>query len=410
MASKKRKKARMKALRRATYILYAALAAFVVAVGILIGTSAGGDPASAPVSAAAQTASPTPTPAPSPTPVPTPAPTATSTPTPTPTPVPTPALSETAQMSLPNREDAILISACGDCTLGGVFKSSTASSFKKLADKHGYSYFMENVKDIFEMDDLTIANLEVVLVSSGEPRSGREYIMHGYPEYVNILTEGSIEAVTVANNHAKDFNRSGLNTTKEHVKNAGIAVCGYDSIDVYEAKGKRIALLGYTVWDYEYDQMVKDIKQQKKECDLVVVSIHGGDEKRYTPTEEQLEYCRGAVDAGADLVLGHHPHVINGIETYKGKTIVYSLANFCFGGNKNPDDKDTFIFQQEFIIREDGTLAPGQINVIPCSISSVSDTNDFKPTPQTGNEGERILKKISDYSARFEFGFKGNPE
>ena len=103
-----------------------------------------------------------------------------------------------------------------------------------------------------------------------------------------------------------------------------------------------------------------------------IVSIHGGEEKEYKPTKDQIKYCRGAVDAGADLVLGHHPHVINGIETYKGVKIVYSLANFCFGGNKNPDDKDTFIFQQAFVINADGTLTPGEINVIPCSVSSVT--------------------------------------
>ena len=409
MSAKNRQKAKKRMLRRITYAVYAFLALAVFALVMITAKTSGADKQAAePTGAPVPFETKVPEITPAPTPVSTPSPTPMPSPTSTPEPTPEPSLAE--QLSLGNRENTLLISACGDCTLGGVYKSTTADKFKSLADKNGYGYFMENVKEVFETDDLTVANLEVVLVSSGTPREGREYIMHGFPEYVNILKEGSIEAVTVANNHAKDFNREGLNRTKKNVEEAGVKVCGYESTAIYEVKGKKIGLLGYTVWDYGFDAMVKEIEALKKETDLVIVSIHGGDEKRYTPTKEQMEYCRGAVDAGADLVLGHHPHVVNGIETYKGVTIVYSLANFCFGGNKNPEDKDTFIFQQEFLMEEDGSLSAGRINVIPCSISSSSDTNDFKPTLLTGKEAERVMDKIVKYSKDFENPFAGNPE
>lgn len=401
--SKKKNRKRARMLKRLSAILYTMIAILLIslAVAVLLKAPKPETPEER-RQEYLDSITPTPTPSPTPTPVPTP------TPTPTPTPVPTPTpLSETAKMSILNRDDIILISAVGDCTLGGVHKSSTAATFESLAYEYGYDYFMENVFDILDMDDLTVANLEVVLTDGGSPREGRQYIMHGFEDYVHILTEGSIEAVTVANNHAKDFGRTGLNNTKEVCEAENIAVCGYDSIAVYETKGKKIALLGYTIWDYEFDQMEDDIKKMKKECDLVVVSIHGGDEKAYRPTKEQKEYCRGAVDAGADLVLGHHPHVINGIETYNGVKIVYSLANFCFGGNKNPDDKDTFIFQQAFNIEADGSLTPGEINVIPCSVSSVSDKNDFRPTPLKGEEYERVMNKIIKYSENMEGAFTG---
>lgn len=319
-------------------------------------------------------------------PTPTTQPTPSPTPTPVPTPVPTPA------------PTTILISACGDCTLGGVYKSNTAAKFKKYATDDGMDYFMKNVKSIFESDDLTIANLETVLISSGTPRSGREYIMHGVPEYTDILTQGSIEVVTVANNHSKDFSSAGLRKMKQTLDGAGIAYCGYDSYAIEQVKGAKVGFIGYTVWDNKYDKMISDIKAMKKEADIVIVSIHGGDEKAYTPTKDHLKYCRGAADAGADLVLGHHTHVVNGIERYNGTYIVYSLANFCFGGNINPDDKDTFIFQQSFIVNADKSISPGDINVIPCSISSVSDTNNFQPTPLTGEDAERVLNKIAKYS------------
>ncbi len=402
MAKKKnRKRARM--IKRITAFVYTLIAILVVTIAVVVLLKA---PKPETPEDRYQEYLDSITPTPSPTPTPTPVPTPTPTPTPTPAPTPTP-LSETAQMSILNTDDILLISAVGDCTLGGVYQSSTADTFESLCYEYGYGYFMENVHDILAMDDLTVANLEVVLTDRGTPREGRQYIMHGFEDYVYILTEGSIEAVTVANNHAKDFNRAGLNSTKEVCEAEGIAVCGYDSIAVYEAKGKKIALLGYTVWDYDYDQMEDDIKKMKKECDLVIVSIHGGEEKEYKPTKDQIKYCRGAVDAGADLVLGHHPHVINGIETYKGVKIVYSLANFCFGGNKNPDDKDTFIFQQAFNINADGTLTPGEINVIPCSVSSVTNKNDFKPTPLKGDEYDRVMNKIIKYSQGMEGAFTG---
>ena len=400
---KKKNRKRARIMKRLSAIIYAVIAILIVTLAVIVLMKAP-KPETAEERREEYLASitPTPTPTPSPTPVPTPTPT----PSPTPEPTPTP-LSETAKMSILNRDDIILISAVGDCTLGGVYQSSTAETFESLCYEYGYDYFMENVYDILAMDDLTIANLEVVLVDRGSPRSGRQFIMHGYEDYVYILTEGSIEAVTVANNHAKDFNRDGLKNTKQVCQDENIAVCGFDSIAVYETKGKKIALLGYTVWDYEFDQMEDDIKKMKKECDLVVVSIHGGEEKEYRPTKDQIKYCRGAVDAGADLVLGHHPHVINGIETYKGVKIVYSLANFCFGGNKNPDDKDTFIFQQAFAINGDGTLTPAEINVIPCSISSVTNKNDFRPTPLTGDEYDRVMNKIIKYSDGMEGAFTG---
>ena len=105
-----------------------------------------------------------------------------------------------------------------------------------------------------------------------------------------------------------------------------------------------------------------------------------------------------AIDQGADLVVGHHPHVLQGIEKYQGKNIVYSLGNFCFGGNKNPSDKDTMIFQQTFTV-ENGKLAEDDVtNIIPCSLSSESGYNNYQPMVLEGSEKERVLQKIEDFS------------
>ena len=105
-----------------------------------------------------------------------------------------------------------------------------------------------------------------------------------------------------------------------------------------------------------------------------------------------------AVDEGADLVIGSHPHVIQGYEKYNGRYIVYSLGNFCFGGNPNPSDKDCMIFQQTFTVTGNDVATDDNINVIPCSISSVSNSNNYQPTPATGNEKTRIEAKIKKSS------------
>ena len=105
-----------------------------------------------------------------------------------------------------------------------------------------------------------------------------------------------------------------------------------------------------------------------------------------------------AVDEGADLVIGSHPHVIQGYEKYNGRYIVYSLGNFCFGGNPNPSDKDCMIFQQTFTVTGNDVATDDNINVIPCSISSVSNSNNYQPTPATGDEKTRIEAKIKKSS------------
>ena len=104
----------------------------------------------------------------------------------------------------------------------------------------------------------------------------------------------------------------------------------------------------------------------------------------------------------ADLVIGHHPHVIEGIEKYKNKYICYSLGNFCFGGNVNPSDKDTFIFQIKYTA-DSGNIIKYEVRAVPFSISSVNYINDYCPTPLTGASKNRVLKRINDYYPNNEF-------
>jgi len=127
------------------------------------------------------------------------------------------------------------------------------------------------------------------------------------------------------------------------------------------------------------------------------VNFHWGIEKAYTPNETQKTVAHFAVDSGADMVIGHHPHVVQSIETYKNRIICYSLGNFCFGGNKNPSDKDAFIAQAVFKT-EDSVLKSVGFRVIPASISSVSTYNDYCPTLMTGTKKDSFLSKLNSLS------------
>ena len=172
-----------------------------------------------------------------------------------------------------------------------------------------------------------------------------------------------------------------------------------------EVKGVKIGLVGiYELYDHlDREQQLKDniAKVKADGAQLIVVIFHWGNETETVPDSNQTTLGRMAIDQGADLVCGHHPHVLQGIETYKGKNIVYSLGNFCFGGNSSPSDMDTMIYQQTFTIDTDGVKNDNITNIIPCSISSAAyeGYNNYQPTPAEGDEATRILDKINERSS-----------
>lgn len=297
----------------------------------------------------------------------------------------------------------ITISAAGDTTLGSDESFGYVYTFdSEFKNQNGdYGYFTQNVKGIFEKDDLTIVNLEGTFTKSVKV-ADKEYKFKGNPLYVNILKDGGIDAVNLANNHSFDYGRQGFDDTVYTLKKAGVGYFGYGYKYIKDIKGIKVGVLGYTGWSFPTDlkkQIKADISDMKKQVSLVVVCFHWGDEGKYYPNKTQIAIGHYAVDEGADLVLGTHPHVIEGIEKYNGKYIVYSLGNFVFGGNRNPSDKDAFIFQQTFTFDETKSLIKSSnMNLIPISISSVKERNDFRPVILEGGEKERVLKKIEDLS------------
>lgn len=299
---------------------------------------------------------------------------------------------------------SLTLSVVGDCTLGTDETFDYDTSLNAYYENYGADYFLQNVKDIFSTDDLTIANFEGTFTDSDE-REDKTFAFKAPASYASILTGGSVEAVNTANNHSHDYGDQSFDDTLAALDDAGIVHFGYDETAVMDVKGIKVGLVGiYELYDHlEREQQLKDniAKVKADGAQLIVVIFHWGNETETVPDSNQTTLGRIAIDEGADLVCGHHPHVLQGIETYKGRNIVYSLGNFCFGGNSSPSDMDTMIYQQTFTIDADGVKKDNVTNIIPCSISSAAydGYNNYQPTPAEGDEATRILGKINERSS-----------
>lgn len=305
-------------------------------------------------------------------------------------------------------EKDIIISAVGDCTLGTDTHFNFLGNFTSVLEEQNrdFCYFFNGVYNIVANDDITIANLETTFTDASEDfRVDKKFNFKGDADYTNILTEGSVEIVNLANNHTYDYGEKGYNDTIQNLENAGIPYFGYENYYIFETDGIQIGFAGITGWNEESAKVNTDnaIDYFKdKNVDLIIITYHWGVEREYKQNNVQENIARYAIDSGADLVLGHHPHVLQGIEYYNGKYIVYSLGNFVFGGNRNPSDKDTMIFQETFHYKN-GELTTTSIKIIPCSLSSRDDLNDYQPNLLEGEEQQRVLRKVLENSTNLEY-------
>ena len=338
---------------------------------------------------------------------------ATSGPEATPQPSPTPARQADGSVM-------VTITAVGDVTIGRNVQHNGTSIFEKELQKQDgdINFIFRNVKDIFESDDLTIANFEGVLADSYSipaNKKNNSFLFLAPTSYVTALTDNSVEAVTMENNHVGDFGDDGVASTIAAMESAGVVWSNADHMGVYEAQGLKIAMLAYQTLNQPIsseqlkDVVAADIATAKETCDLVIVSFHWGDELDYAPKSNQIMLGRAAVDAGADLVLGHHSHRINPIECYNGKYIVYSLANCSFAGNNKPSDMFTFIFQTRIKVK-DGQVAGNSFRIIPCRISSRKDYNDFAITPLTDQSNiTTVINTLKSNSKKLDYAVTNYP-
>lgn len=296
--------------------------------------------------------------------------------------------------------NTLTLSAVGDCTLGSDYRITGAEGTFHLAMDAVHDDFsvpFAGVVGVLAKDDLTIANLETPL-SHAKPAVDHTFVFNGKPEYAAILAKGSVELVNLANNHTGDFGPEGAKQTLEAVEKAGVGAFGNGRVDIRTVKGIEVVNIGYLGGGKGVrERVVKDVLKHKRDDNLVIVSFHWGAEGLNIPVDDQRQMAHAVLDAGANLILGHHPHVLQGIETYKGRHIVYSLGNFVFGGNSNPADKDSMIYQEVFAL-EDGKVVTKENRILPVRISSVTTHNDFRPVLLEGPDKERVLGRVKEYS------------
>lgn len=306
---------------------------------------------------------------------------------------PTEAPEETTQPA-PEPVEYVL-SFVGDCCLANL-KSWPETTYFMGTVGDDYSYPFANVLEYFENDDCTFINLENPLTDGGYP-ANKSFVFRGLTSYTGILTQGSVEFANVANNHSMDYGRIGFEDTLAALDSVGIhyAVDGTYKVFTTES-GLTIGIYART-YPEDADGLEEAITAMREEgAEIVIICFHWGNEYYYKPNHIQTEVGRAAIDAGADIVYGHHSHVLQPVEEYNGGVIFYSLGNFCFGGNTNPADKDSAILQQVVIREPDGTVHLGDLIRIPCSISSTDKYNDFQPTPMDPESElyNRVLSKL----------------
>ena len=294
-------------------------------------------------------------------------------------------------------EERFLLTFAGDCTFGSNPVNRYALySFENTVGEN-WAWPFANVLTYFESDDCTMVNLEGTLTETGT-KLIKAFNFKGPPEYVNILTENSVEAVTLANNHSMDYGQEGYDNTRTTLSAAGIPYAETNSSVVFTTEsGLTVGIYGTVYYSMDVEDMVAEISAMKEDkVDVIIFAPHWGAEEYYKPNNVQVDAAHAAIDAGAHIVWGSHPHVLQPIETYNGGIICYSLGNFSFGGNLYPSDYDTALIQQEVIRHPDGTVVLGETTVVPCSVTSEKGHNNFQPTPYASDseEYQRTMKKL----------------
>ena len=293
----------------------------------------------------------------------------------------------------------VRITFLGDCTLGGEEKARTLyRGFAETVKRNGYAWPFRNLTVLTASDDLTVANLEGVLSDRTDlQKVEKTYNFMGQTAYTEILKEGSVECVTLANNHSRDYGAAGYADTVRALEGAGVAYFSTDAMAVWRNdEGLMIGFLG--VSGHLSGDRYKEHQRQAKilkslGCAAVVTVMHAGTEYEPEPDGYQHQVVRRTIAAGADLVVGHHPHIVQGYEIADGVPVAYSLGNCVFGGNTNPRDHDALALRAELSF-EEGVLTRISLRFYPITVSGEAKFNDYSPVLLTGADAERVLQKM----------------
>ncbi len=291
----------------------------------------------------------------------------------------------------------------GDTTLGSTDELRKRDDcFENVVAALGYDWCFSGLLPVFSEDDLTLVNFEGTLTDETSKKE-KKFNFKGPSEYTQILTRGSVEAVTVANNHTLDYGKQGREDTVAALQKAGLIVSGNGMLGIFEKNGIKVGMTGYC---FPYTNGKKDISQDVKNlrkagCQVVIASFHWGSEYRADFTGEQRSIGRAALKAGADIVVGHHPHIVQGVEAYGDSYILYSLGNLVFGGNVDPEDRDSVLARATFTVYEDHAEPP-VLELIPIRLTQLERGTDYRPVLAGPEDSSRILERILKRSSGME--------
>ena len=314
----------------------------------------------------------------------------------------------------------IALSFAGDCTFGAVNGDDSAILFPSVYRRAGrVDYPFTLIRPWFLNDDLTVVNFECTLTDAVQT-ADKQWKFKGAARYAAIFPAGSVEVAGLANNHSFDYRQTGFNDTVAHFKKAGVPVFYQNAPYITTLRGVETVLIGdctvvgenTTVIDGAPERVLNQIKRYKRPDNLVIVVMHWGSELDTVPRPWQQTLGRKFIDAGADAVVGHHPHVVQGIELYKGKYIAYSLGNFAFGGNSLARYPETFVLQLRFHV-EEGKTSVSEASIIPCWITSSRTKNEagvrknnYQPKPVFGETADQVVALTLKRSAGLKYGVK----
>lgn len=289
----------------------------------------------------------------------------------------------------------------GDCAIGCNYSwFEQSASFVKVIEEKGFDYPFANVRDIFDKDDLTVINLENVLQDTNKGRaSGRKYNFRGPTAYAELIAQNGIEACSLGNNHTKDFGNVGMASTKEALTGSGVGWFVDKELFYFEKGGVKVAFLSF--WESSFNSHRRWLKTElprlkaEDSVDFIVICLHAGNEYQFKHSRETEDKAHYAIDCGADLIVGTHPHVLEGIEIYKGRTILYSLGNFVFGGNRKYNEGRTQgMLAQVTLTFSEGGYESQQVTLIPCEISGTFPQNNYQPFLLTGQAAQAVIDLV----------------
>ena len=284
----------------------------------------------------------------------------------------------------------------GDCTLASARGFQGGANGYDTVTGGDFAYPFAKTLPYFTDDDFTMANCEVCFTDS-TAAVAKTFTFKTGADWAQIFPEGSVEFVTLANNHVLDYGQQGYADTKAALDAVGVGYAGRDEWTVYETRsGLKIGV--YAVSFGTVDQINAGIAAVKEAgAEFVIAALHFGDEGSYRVNADQRTQAHAAVDAGADFVYGSHPHTLEPMEEYNGVLITYSMGNWTFGGNTNPRDKDTLILRMTVCRGPDGEVSVSGYEIIPCASSGTTNYNNYQPVPyEKDSEGyQRVLDKLN---------------